>query len=219
MTLWREKETWIFDLDNTLYPADCDLFALIDVRMKAFIADYLDLHPEEAFKVQKQYFHEYGTTLRGLMQHHGMEPQAFLDYVHDIDLAPIQANPKLDRLLAGLEGQKLIFTNGSSGHAERVMDKLGVSHHFDAVFDIVAADYTPKPHPEVYDKLVGRHGIDPGKTVMIEDMARNLEPAAALGMTTVWIRTNSDFAHLGADGDYIDHQADDLVDWLGSLTD
>ncbi|MGY9015462.1 MAG: pyrimidine 5'-nucleotidase, partial [Rhodospirillales bacterium] len=144
-----EIETWVFDLDNTLYPASCNLFAGVDVRIREFVADFLGLEQDEAYKVQKQFFKEYGTTLRGLMDVHGMAPKEYLDYVHAIDLSPVVANPELDKALAALPGRKIIFTNGDTPHAERVMDRLGVKQHFEPVFDIVAAGYVPKPNPSV----------------------------------------------------------------------
>jgi putative hydrolase of the HAD superfamily len=211
-----EIETWVFDLDNTLYPASCNLFAGVDVRIREFVADFLGLEQDEAYKVQKQFFKEYGTTLRGLMDVHGMAPKEYLDYVHAIDLSPVVANPELDKALAALPGRKIIFTNGDTPHAERVMDRLGVKHHFEPVFDIVAADYVPKPNPSVYQLLVDLYKIEPEKSVMIEDIPRNLEPAANLGMTTVWLKSDSHFGNWGVEGDYIHHVTDDLVATLQS---
>jgi putative hydrolase of the HAD superfamily len=207
-------EAWVFDLDNTLYPASCNLFTQIDTRMREFIADLLGLEQDEAYKLQKRFFKEYGTTLRGLMDIHGLPPEEFLDYVHEIDLSPVDANPALNSALEALPGRKIIFTNADTGHADRVMERLGIGHHFEEVFDIVAADYVPKPNPGVYQILLDRYGLDPKKSVMVEDIARNLQPAADLGMTTVWIKSDSPFGNWGADGDYIHHVVDDLVDWL-----
>ena len=211
-------EAWVFDLDNTLYSSTIDLFAQIDVRMRAYIAAYLGLDLDAAFGLQKRYFHEYGTSLRGLMDRHGMDPRPFLEHVHDIDVSVLEPSPALDRELAKLPGRKLIFTNASTDHAERVLGQLGIGHHFDAIFDIIAADFHPKPTPAIYDRLVERYRLDPARTVMVEDMARNLAPAAALGMTTVWIRNATDHGVIGADGDYIDHVIDDLAAWLDTIT-
>lgn len=210
----RDIEAWVFDLDNTLYPASCNLFDQIDDRMRGFIAEFLNLDQDEAYKVQKSFFREYGTTLRGLMDVHGLAPEKFLDHVHAIDLSPIEANSALNSALEALPGRKIIFTNADTRHADRVMKRLGIGHHFETVFDIVAADYIPKPNPEIYRVLLERYDLDPKKSVMVEDIARNLEPAAGLGMKTVWVKSDSPFGNWGADGDYIDHVADDLVDWL-----
>ena len=215
----RQAETWVFDLDNTLYPATTNLFGQIDLRMRDFIAVALNLELEEARVLQKTYFHNYGTTLRGLMEHHAVDAHAFLDYVHAIDIDALTPSPALDTALARLSGRKLIFTNASTAHAERVMRRLGVERHFDAVFDIADSGFQPKPDPVVYARLVERHRIDPRSSVMVEDIARNLEPAAALGMTTVWVRTDSQWGREGNDGDHVHHVVDDLAAWLGALTD
>ena len=207
-------DVWIFDLDNTLYPRDCDLFAQIDVKMKAFVANLLGIDPADAYKVQKQYFHDYGSTLRGLMENHSLPPQEFLDFVHDIDVTPIPPNPALDNVLHKLNGRKIVFTNGSVAHATNVMNRLGITHHFEGIFDIHAADYLPKPDRSAYDKFLRDYDVDPARAVMIEDMARNLEPAHELGMKTVWIRSEHDHSAIGADGDHIHHVIYDLVPWL-----
>ena len=207
-------EAWVFDLDNTLYPASTNLFAEIDVRMRGFIADLLNLDLDEARRLQKQYFREYGTTLRGLMNSHGVDPDPFLEYVHDIDLQPLEPSPALEAALARLDGRKIVFTNATAAHAERVMERLGVRRHFEAIFDIADADFIPKPAPAVYDRLVETYGLDPQKTVMVEDIARNLTPAARLGMTTVWVRTDSRWGADGAEDGHVHHVTDDLVSWL-----
>jgi putative hydrolase of the HAD superfamily len=214
MASLRNAEAWVFDLDNTLYPATVDLFSQIDVRMRDYIAGFLGVDADQAYLLQKKYFRDYGTSLRGLMRQHGMDPGPFLDHVHDIDVNVLAASPALEAVLARLPGRKLVFTNASVDHAERVMDRLGIAHHFDAVFDIIEAQYIPKPEPEIYPILVERHGLDPARTVMVEDIARNLAPAAALGMTTVWVRTVSEHGADGAEEDYVHHVVDDLVAWL-----
>ena len=145
LTPFARVTTWIFDLDNTLYPSECNLFAQVDQRMGQFIAELLGVSYEEAKRVQKDYYYRYGTTLAGLMREHKLPPERFLDFVHDIDLAPVCEAPELGAALARLPGRKFIFTNGSRAHAERVAEKLGVLHHFDELFDIVAGDYVPKP--------------------------------------------------------------------------
>lgn len=212
-----QAETWIFDLDNTLYPASCNLFAQVDEHIGEFIAQLLKVDAGEAFRIQKQYFRDYGTSLRGLMLHHQVDPQLFLEFVHAIDVSPVQPSPVLERALGSLPGRKIVFTNGSAKHAENVMARLGVSHHFDAIFDIVAADYFPKPEPFVYDVLVRRHWIDPKRAVMVEDLAKNLLPAHQMGMTTVLVRTEAEWARDGIDGTHIHHVTDDLVAWLDGI--
>lgn len=210
-------ETWVFDLDNTLYPARSNLFVQVSARMTRFIQDRFELEAGPAKDLQRDLFRRYGTTLRGLMTEHAVEPGTFLDYVHDIDVTPVDPSPRLDALLALLPGRKLVFTNGSVPHAERVMARLGVTRHFDSVFDIVAADYVPKPDPRPYARLVEVAGFAPGGAVMIEDMAKNLAPAAALGMRTVWLRSEHDWARDGAEGEHVHHVAEDLIGFLESL--
>lgn len=210
-------DAWVFDLDNTLYCASTNLFGQIDVRMKSFITDFLSLHPDEAFRLQKQYFREYGTTLRGLMDRHNVNPRAFLDHVHDIDISVVEPNPALDQALENLPGRKIIFTNADTGHAERVMDRLGVSRHFEGIFDIVASNFVPKPEPVVYQALVERYDLTPESCIMFEDMARNLIPAADMGMTTVWVRTDNDWGQESSDGDHVHHATHDLTGWLTAI--
>jgi putative hydrolase of the HAD superfamily len=215
-------EAWVFDLDNTLYPASSNLFAQIDDRMRGFIAEYLGIPGDQAREIQKSYFLEYGTTLRGLMDLHGIDPRLYLKHVHDIDITPVAPDPALKAVLAKLGGRKIIFTNATRAHARRVMERLGVSRHFEAVFDIENAGFIPKPRREIYEKLVADHGLDPARTVMIEDIARNLVPAAEIGMTTVWVRSETRWgkegANIGGGGaGHIHHQTDDLAGWLAEI--
>lgn len=214
----RDAECWLFDLDNTLYPPTINLFAEIDQRMRDFIAAHLGLDIDAAYALQKQYFREHGTTLRGLMDRHALAPGPFLDHVHDIDLTLLDPAPDLACALARLPGRKLVFTNASARHAERVMERLGIADQFEAIFDIEAADYRPKPDPVIYGWLLDRHRVDPRAAVMVEDMARNLKPAADLGITTVWIRNASEHARFDLDAeDHLHHVIDDLTLWLTTI--
>ena len=212
-----QAECWVFDLDNTLYPASSNIFTQVDEKMTRFIADFLDLNLEQAGKLRKAYYLEHGTTLSGLMKRHGLDPDHFLDFVHDIDLSTVLPDLGLDRALSRLPGRKIIFTNGPTDHAERVLDRLSIRHHFEAIFDIIGADYIPKPMPGPYDVLVDRYRLKPEETVMVEDLVRNLKPAAALGMTTVWVRSDSDLNDNEPVQDDIHHVVDDLTHWLGAL--
>jgi putative hydrolase of the HAD superfamily len=215
----RDAESWVFDLDNTLYPSACRLFAEVGDRIRQYVATALDLSHDEAHNLQKQYLVEYGTTLYGMMSVHGTDPRDYLDYVHDINLAPVQPAPDLNAALGRLTGRKLIFTNADTSHAERVLDRLGITHHFEAIFDVVAGGYVPKPAPAVYDAMVQRFDVTPSRSVMVEDMARNLVPAAALGMTTVWVRTDLDWHGDGDTGDHVHHVTDNLTGWLCNVVD
>ena len=207
-------ETWIFDLDNTLYPASCNLFAQVDQRMGEFIAELLSIELAEARALQKRYFREHGTTLRGLMDRHGVAPGAFLDFVHDVDMTVVPPSPRLDAALGRLGGRKLVFTNATVAYSHRVLDRIGIGHHFEAIFDIIAADYRPKPDEGSYQELIARHEIDPTRAVLVEDIARNLAPAARLGMTTVWIPNDSAWSRDGVETDHVHHVTDDLAAWL-----
>ena len=208
---------WIFDLDNTLYPASSRLFDQVDRRIGEFIAETFALDPAAARALQKHYFRTYGTTLRGLMSERGVDPHHFLDYVHRIDRTALSPDPALEAALARLAGRKLVFTNGSADHAEKVMERLGIAHHFEAVFDVVAAGFLPKPDPACYRLLLERHSIAPEAAAMVDDIARNLEPAHELGMTTVWLMTESEFARTGGEGAHIHHRASDLVAFLEAV--
>ena len=210
-------DCWIFDLDNSLYPASADLFALIDIRMGEYIQRLLACDPVEARRVQKSYFHEHGTTLAGLMAGHGVAPRDFLDYVHDIDLARLSADPAVVAAMDRLPGRKFVFTNGDEAYASRVLDKLGLANAFDGMHDIHAMDYVPKPNPAAYAALCSAHAIAPETALFVEDMSRNLEPANALGMTTVWVDNGSERGGHGADPAFIDYRIADIGLWLTEI--
>jgi putative hydrolase of the HAD superfamily len=209
--------SWIFDLDNTLYPASADLFGLMDVRMTAYVARTLGIDDlVEARRVQKSYFQGHGTTLAGLMAQHEVDPHDYLADVHDIDLDVLAEDARLACLIARLPGRKLIFTNGDEAYARRVLAKLGLSDTFEAIHDIHACAYLPKPQAESYASMIAALGIDPATSLFVEDMARNLKPAKALGMTTVWLDNGSEQGH-DADRSFVDHRITNLADWLHSL--
>jgi putative hydrolase of the HAD superfamily len=186
---FRDTRLWIFDLDNTLYPSECNLFAEIDRRMSAFIQNLLGLDPVAARKVQKGLYYEHGTTLAGLMAEHKVKPEEFMDYVHDIDISPVRQMPELAEAIGRLEGRKFIFTNGSKRHAERVAGKLGVIDKFDGIYDIAAGGYVPKPRPEAFRRFLDYCGGVNAKAAMFEDLPHNLEPAHALGIVTVLVHS------------------------------
>ncbi|MDH7640190.1 pyrimidine 5'-nucleotidase [Sphingomonas oryzagri] len=208
---------WIFDLDNTLYPASADLFGLMDKRMTAYVARTLGIDDmTQAYALQKSYFQQHGTTMAGLMAEHGIDPHHYLADVHDIDLSVLAEDARLARLIARLPGRKLIFTNGDEPYARKVLARLGLSETFEAIHDIHASAYKPKPHDDSYAAMIAGLGVDPRESVFVEDMARNLAPAKALGMTTVWIDNGSEQGH-DADRSYVDHHITDLADWLHSI--
>ncbi len=184
---------WVFDLDNTLYPAACNLFAQVDHRMGAYVAQYLGVPYPYARHLQKAYYRQFGTTLAGMMAVHKMEPAGFLDYVHDIDVAHVPAAPHLRAAIARLPGRKLIFTNGTVRHAENVAGKLGILDQFEAIYDIVASDYVPKPDRQPYVKFIAAHGVEARASAMFEDMPHNLEAPHAMGMTTVLVHSDDEY--------------------------
>ncbi|RSU47377.1 pyrimidine 5'-nucleotidase [Sphingomonas sp. S-NIH.Pt15_0812] len=207
---------WIFDLDNTLYPASADLFAHIDRRMTAFIAELLSVDLVQAHRIQKAYFIGHGTTLAGLMAEHQVDPHAFLAYVHDIEMDVLQADAPLVAALARLPGRKLVFTNGDGPYALKVLERLGLGGSFEAVHDIHAMNLRPKPQPEAYAGLCAAFDLDPRESLFVEDMARNLKPAKAIGMTTVWVDNGSEQAP-DADRSYIDFHIHALAPWLEQI--
>jgi len=218
---FKHVETWVFDLDNTLYPHHLNLWQQVDERIRDYIVDFLKVSHDEAFRLQKDYYRRYGTTMRGLMEEHGLEPDQFLEIVHRIDHSPLQPNPALGAAIAALPGRKFILTNGTRHHADAVMRRLQIEQHFDDVFDIKAADLEPKPGRRVYERFLARHGVDPAKAALFEDLARNLEVPHALGMTTVLVVPEGarvvlreEWELAGRDAPHVDHVTDDLAGFL-----
>jgi putative hydrolase of the HAD superfamily len=217
-------ETWVFDLDNTLYPHHLNLWQQVDERIRDYIANFLKVTHDEAFRLQKDYYRRYGTSMRGMMTEHGMKPDDFLAFVHEIDHSPLVPNAALGDALEKLPGRKLILTNGTRAHADAVMKRLDIDRHFEDVFDIAAADLEPKPLPRVYERFLARHGVNPARAAMFEDLARNLEVPHALGMTTVLVVPEGtrevfreDWELAGRDDPHVDHVTDDLASFLAHL--
>lgn len=219
-------DAWIFDLDNTLYSPSCNLFAQIDVKMRAFICELLNVDGDEAYRLQKLYYRDHGTTLSGLMKLHHVAPERFLDFVHDIDVTVIPPNPALATALESLPGRRLVFTNGTVAHAARVLKQIGIHEHVEDIFDIVHADYIPKPDLATFRKFLRTHDIDPTRAAMFEDLDRNLAPAHELGMTTVLVRAPEGHAdpavrswgELAHDAPYVHHRTDDLAHFLSTIS-
>jgi putative hydrolase of the HAD superfamily len=210
---------WLFDLDNTLYPFGLGVLEQVDVRMGAFVARRLGLDPISARKVQKGYFHAHGTTLAGLMHDHDVPPEEFLADVHDIDFGMLTPDAGLIAALEQLPGQRHIFTNADADYARRVLDARGLTHLFDVIVDIRATGYTPKPQAAAYTTLGSMiAGFDPARAVFVDDMTRNLRPAKAMGMTTVWLANGSEGGDRDHDPAHVDHHIDDLTRWLQGVT-
>ena len=217
-------ETWVFDLDNTLYPHHVNLWQQVDVRIRDYLANFLKLTHDEAFRLQKDLYRRYGTSLRGLMEEHGLDPDEFLEMVHDIDYSPLTPDPALGAAIARLPGRKLILTNGTRAHAEAVMHRLEIRSGFEDIFDIAAAELEPKPRAIVYDRFFARHNVEPPKAAIFEDLSRNLEVPHARGMTTVLvvpIGTREVFREewelSGRDEPHVDHVTDDLTGFLHAI--
>jgi len=210
-------ESWIFDLDNSLYPHGSNLFELIDLKMGDYIQRLLGLDAVEARRVQKGFFHAHGTTLAGLMAEHGVDPHDFLDFVHDIDLARIAADPALVAAMDRLPGRKFVFTNASEDYARRVLDRIGLANAFDGLHDIHAMAYVPKPDPSAYRAMCDRHAIDPNRALFADDMVRNLAPAKALGMVTLWVDNGSEQGPDAIEPNFVDYRTADIAGWLEQM--
>ena len=217
-------DTWVFDLDNTLYPHHVNLWQQVDQRIGEYIANYLKVDAGEARRIQKDYYRRYGTTMRGMMTEHGVRADDYLAYAHKIDHSPLQPNPEMGAAITKLPGRKLILTNGSVDHVDAVLSRLGLVGHFDGVFDIIAAELEPKPAPQTYQKFLRDHAVDPAKSAMFEDLARNLVIPHRLGMTTVLVVPDGskevvreDWELEGRDAAHVDHVTDDLTGFLQGL--
>jgi len=217
-------DTWVFDLDNTLYPAGSTVWPMIDERITRYLADLMGIDGMSARGLQKYYYKRYGTTLKGLIEDHAITPGAFLDFVHDIDRTSLAPNPALVQAIASLPGRKLILTNGSRDHALRTTEQLGFTDAFEAVFDIVAADLVPKPEAATYERFFVTHGVDPSRSAMFEDLAKNLQVPHARGMATVLVVPSTTvednrepWESLGSAEPYVDVATDDLAGFLAGL--
>jgi putative hydrolase of the HAD superfamily len=222
---FEHVETWIFDLDNTLYPHNVNLWQQVDERIRDYIADFLKVTHEEAFRLQKDYYKRYGTSMRGMMTEHGMRPDDFLDFVHQIDHSPLEPNPALGDAIEKLPGRKVILTNGTRRHADAVLARLGIERHFQDVFDIIAAELEPKPSPQTYDRFLEALKIEAATAAMFEDLARNLAVPHALGMTTVLVVPEhsrevfrEEWELEGRDAPHVDHVTDNLTAFLRAIS-
>ena len=204
---------WVFDMDDTLYPREQGLMALVQGRINAYVVEAVGLAPEEAGVLQRQFLDEHGTTLAGLMANYTITPEDFLEVVHDVPLDGVEPNPRLAEQLLRLPGRRFVFTNGARGYAHRVLERIGIADCFEGVFAIEDGDLTPKPAPSAYRRMIERFGFEPRDAVMFEDTPRNLEAAKAFGMATVLIGDG----HGKPIGDHVDHVAPDLLDFLTDL--
>ena len=217
MKAFKSIKYWIFDLDNTLYSGETRVFEQVEKKMSKYVSDKLNISIDEAKKIQKNYFHEYNTTLNGMIKNHKIDANEFLDFVHDIDIDFLEKDLKLDEELKKLDGKKIIFTNGSKKHALNVTRRIGIDQHFDDIFDIIDSNFVPKPAMEPYKKLVKKHKIDPNLCVFVEDIARNLKPAYEMGMTTVWIENEEPWAKEFSDANFISFKTNNLYEFIKKI--
>ena len=216
---------WVFDLDNTLYPRECNLFAEIDLRITNYVMDVTKLDFETARELQKTYYRDFGTTLNGLMHRHSIDADHFLNTVHAIDYSPVAAHPELVAAIRDLPGRKFILTNGDVSHARSVLKRLGGDELFEHVHDIRAMTFVPKPHRQAYDSFLAQYGIDPHRAVMFDDLEKNLVVPHEIGMSTVQVVAGAGFAHEQVDawelkqasGPHVHHITDNLAGFLRSL--
>ncbi len=215
--LFEGRSAWIFDVDYTLYGPDASLFEQVVPRITSFVSKSLQLPLDEARDVQRKYYTAYGSTMRGMARHHGVDPHEFSDFVHDIDYGVLTENQRLKQQIAALPGKKYIFTNATMKHANDVLNGLGLSQSdFDGAFDVEMADWTPKPDRLPYDRLCATFDISADQAVFFEDTAKNLETARELGWGTVWIKSDSDSRQSGLDfqADLISESVDNALDTI-----
>ena len=205
---------WLFDLDNTLYSGQTKVFDQVDKKMSSFISKKLNVSLEEAKKIQKNYFHKYSTTLTGMIKHHKINADEFLEFVHDVDLGFLKEDKGLENEISKIKGKKIIFTNGSKAHATNVTKKIGIDKLFDGVFDIVESNFIPKPSIEAYKILIEKYKIEPQYCILVEDIARNLKPAYELGMKTVWIKNEEPWAAEFSNESFINYRTENLTNFL-----
>jgi len=219
MLISKKINTWVFDLDNTLYSADSGIFQQVHKLMGKFIVDHLGVNIQEAKDMQQKYYKQHGTTLRGLMDNHGVDPDLFLDSVHNLDYSIVSPNIKLNRALSNLKGRKIIFTNANKKHVNDVLKRLEITDMFDEIFDIKMANYIPKPDIEPYKAIIKKFNIRPESTIMFDDIAKNLVPASKIGFATVWIDVGyENFSDdIASSKKYLDHQTKDLPNWLSNI--
>ena len=209
-------DTWIFDLDLTLYGPEANIMAQVRDRIALFVEKHFNIGSDEAHKIRHTYWKKYGTTLGGLMAQHKVDPNGYLDFVHDVDMDLLRPDADLRRQIISLPGRKLIFTNADAPYAERVLAARGLDNLFEDIFDIHRMQHVPKPAVESYDNLCAQLDINPARALFIEDSAHNLVPAKVLGMTTIWVNHGTEAVSSDTE-QYIDHEIADLNDWLSSI--
>ena len=220
INLKKKIDTWIFDLDNTLYSADSGIFQQVGILMGEFVAKHLNVNIKEAKEIQRKYYKEHGTTLRGLMDNHSIDPDIFLNEVHRLDYSIVQPNYGLRESLKKINGKKYIFTNANKQHADEILERLKIANLFDGIYDIKMANYIPKPEIQTYEKLIETYNIEPDKTIMFDDIAKNLVPASKKGFITVWIDVgHENFSDdIASSKKFLNYQTSVLSNWLSLVS-
>ena len=215
-SLVKQINTWIFDLDNTLYSADSGIFQQVHELMGKFVSRQLNIDIEDAKIIQKKYYKQHGTTLRGMMDNHGVDPDHFLAEVHALDYSIVGPNLKLNKELKKLNGRKIIYTNANMQHAINVLEKIELSNFFDEIYDIKMANYIPKPEIAPYEQMINQFDINVKSAAMFDDIAKNLVPAKNVGFTSVWIDAGyENFSDdIQASKKYLDHETTNITKFL-----
>ena len=219
ISLKKKIDTWVFDLDNTLYSAESGIFQQVHELMGKFVSNKLKIDLDSAKKLQSKYFIKHGTTLKGLMDNHGVEPDEFLDYVHKLDYSIIHPNNDLNKEISKLQGRKIIYTNANRQHVNEILLRLDLTNMFDEIFDIKMANYIPKPEINAYKDFIKRFNINPKTTIMFDDIAKNLVPAKTVGFTSVWIDAGyENFSDdIQASKKYLDHETTNITKFLENV--
>ena len=209
-------DTWIFDLDNTLYSADSGIFQQVHDLMSKFVSKHLNVELKKAKEIQRKYYKQHGTTLRGMMDNHGVDPEYFLKEVHKLDYSIVDSNKKLNEELKKLKGRKIIYTNANLQHTLDVLDRIELSDFFDYIFDIKMANYIPKPDLQPYEQIIKDCNLNPSTSAMFDDIAKNLVPAKKVGFTSIWIDVGyENFSDdIKASKEYLDFKTKDLSVFL-----
>jgi putative hydrolase of the HAD superfamily len=215
-TPFANIDTWIFDLDLTLYGPEANIMAQVRDRIALFVEKHFNIGSDEAHKIRHTYWKKYGTTLGGLMAEHRVDPNGYLDFVHDVDMDLLRPDEDLRHQIISLPGRKLIFTNADAPYAERVLAARGLDNLFEDIFDIHRMQHVPKPAAASYDSLCAQLDINPARALFVEDSAHNLAPAKALGMTTIWVNHGTEAVSSDTE-EFVDQEIADLNDWLSSI--
>ncbi len=215
-SLVNKIDTWIFDLDNTLYSADSGIFQQVHQLMGKFIQEFLNIDLQKAKEIQKKYYKEHGTTLRGMMDNYGVDPDHFLEEVHKLDYSIVSSNDKLNEELKKLKGKKIIYTNANMAHTLNVLERIKLSNFFDEIFDIKMANYIPKPEIKPYEQIIKDFDLNPSTSAMFDDIAKNLVPAKKVGFTSIWIDAGyENFSDdIKSSNKYLDFETNDLCIFL-----